>query len=177
MADRTESNNKLFSGRVFAVTRDEVELPAGGAAVRDVVRHGGSVAVVPMPTGSEVVLIRQYRFAVGSDLWEIPAGTLETGESPRECAARELEEGTGYRAESLESLAEFYTSPGFCDELMCVFLASGCTPTGSQSLDDDEGIVECRTFPIDEALEMVYKGEIRDGKTIVGLILAVRAMA
>jgi ADP-ribose pyrophosphatase len=130
-----------------------------------------------MRTDAGVVLIRQYRSAVGSDLWEIPAGTLDTGESPAECAARELEEETGYRAESLAPLAEFYTSPGFCDEIIYMYLAAGCTATGSQSLDDDEHIVESRTFPIDEALEMVSSGEIRDGKTIVGLNLAAQALA
>ncbi|MCD6287617.1 MAG: NUDIX hydrolase [Candidatus Hydrogenedentes bacterium] len=161
----------LFKGRVFAVTRDEVTLPSGRLTTREVVRHRGSVTIVGMPTPTEVLLIRQYRYAVGSDLWELPAGTIEVGEPPESCALRELEEETGYRADSVRCLTRFYTSPGFCDELMHVYLAEGCALSGNVSSDDDEDIAEVRIYSLDTAIKMVYDGSIRDAKTIVGLNL------
>ena len=109
---------KMFQGPVFSVTRDQVQLPSGHSTVRDVVRHGGSVAVVPIVEPDKVLLIKQYRFAVGEHIWEIPAGTIEDGESPEECARRELEEETGYKETSLAGAGSFYTTPGFCDETM-----------------------------------------------------------
>ncbi len=163
---------EVFRGRVFSVTRDTVTLPSGETTVRDVVRHGASVAVVPLIAPDSVLLIKQYRFAVGEHLWEIPAGTVEADESPDQCARRELEEETGYRAASIVQVAVFYTTPGFCDETMYLFLAHGCEPTGTRRPEEDEDIVEQQLFRMDKALAMAAQGEIRDGKTIVGLAAA-----
>jgi len=160
----------------MSVTRDQVELPSGDLTVRDVVRHGGSVAVVPLVGADKVLLIKQYRFPVGEHIWEIPAGMIETGESPEQCVRRELEEETGYKATSLVAASRFYTTPGFCDETMYLYVAIGCKPAGICSLDEDEDIVDRELFDIDQALDMVARGEIRDAKTMVGLMIAARSV-
>jgi ADP-ribose pyrophosphatase len=158
---------EMFRGRVFKVTRDKVLVPGKGEVIRDVVRHSGAVAIVPLISPMEVLLIKQYRFAVNSYLWEIPAGTLESGESREACAARELEEETGYRAGEIQLLLQFYSTPGFCDELMCLFMARNLA-IGRQKLDTDESLAVA-TFQLKCAQEMIVAGEIRDAKTIVGL--------
>jgi len=161
---------------VFSVTHDHVQLPSGKSTVRDVVRHGGSAAVVPIVEPDKVLLIKQWRFAVGEYLWEIPAGTIEDGESPEECARRELEEETGYKETALVAAGSFYTTPGFCDETMHLYLAFGCRLAGACSLDEDEDIVHRELFGIGQALDMADRGEIRDAKTLIGLTVAVRAV-
>jgi ADP-ribose pyrophosphatase len=158
---------KVFAGKVFTVTRDEVTIPGKGDVVREIVRHAGAAAIVPLMSDTEVLLVRQYRFAAEADLWEIPAGTLEPGESPEQCAARELEEETGHRAGEIQLVLRFYTTPGFCNELMHLFVARNLTP-GRQKLDTDESLVT-GTFQLDRARAMIASGEIRDAKTIVGL--------
>jgi len=158
---------EVFAGKVFTVTRDRVTIPGKGDVVREIVRHTGAVAIVPLMSDTEVLLVKQYRFAAGADLWEIPAGTLEPGESAEQCAARELEEETGYRAGDMQPVLRFYTTPGFCDELMHLFIARNLTP-GRQKLDSDESLVT-GTFQLDRARAMIVAGEIRDAKTIVGL--------
>jgi len=163
---------EIFHGRVFTVTRDEVQLPSGRRTVRDVVRHGGSVAIVPLVDPDKVLLLKQYRFAVDEELWEIPAGTIEPGESPEMCAVRELEEETGYKTGSMTLVARFYTTPGFCDETMHLFVASECRPVGTRSPDEDEDIIDHRLFRIQAALDMAARGELSDGKTLIGLMMA-----
>ena len=158
---------EVFRGRVFRVTRDKVAIPGKGEVVREIVRHSGAVIIAPLISATEILLIKQYRFAAEAELWEIPAGTLEPGESPDQCAARELEEETGYRAGELQPVLHFYSTPGFCDEFMHLFVARNLTP-GRQKLDADESLVTER-FQLDRAREMILTGEIRDAKTIVGL--------
>jgi len=158
---------EIFSGKVFKVTRDKVSIPGKGEFIREIVRHSGAVVIVPLISDTEVLLVKQYRFAADARLWELPAGTLEPGESPQECAVRELEEETGYRAGQIRPLLEFYSTPGFCDEFMHLFAARELTP-GRQELDEDESLVTER-FRLQRAKEMVAAGEIRDAKTIVGL--------
>jgi len=154
------------------VTRDRLKLPNGKPVIREVVRHGGSVGIVPLVEPDGVLLIKQYRFAVDDQMWEIPAGTIEGGETPERCAGRELAEETGYKAESLIEADWFYTTPGFCDEIMHLFVALGCEPVGDCAHDEDEGIVRRDVFTIGQALDMVVRGEIRDAKTIIGLHVA-----
>ena len=158
---------EVFRGRVFRVTRDKVAIPGKGKVVREIVRHSGAVVIAPLISATEILLIKQYRFPAEAELWEIPAGTLEPGESPDQCAARELEEETGYRAGEIQPVLHFYSTPGFCDELMHLFVARNLTP-GRQKLDADESLVTER-FQLDRAREMILTGEIRDAKTIVGL--------
>lgn len=136
--------------------------------------HPGSVVVVPALGPTHLLLIRQYRYAAGEALWELPAGALEPGEDPEPAAYRELEEETGYRAGSMELLAQFYPTPGFCTERMWLFLAGGLEPT-RQSLDADEAISVHR-MTLGRARAMVGSGEIRDGKTIIGVLLALERL-
>ncbi len=157
----------LLSGAVFSVERREYPRPQGQPVVREVVVHPGAVTILPLLDDRRMVLIRNRRLAVGKELLELPAGTLEPDESPRECAHRELEEETGYRAGELAPLCEFYTTPGICTERMWVFVARNLTAT-RQNLQGAEEISVC-VFDTDEVLRMLRSGEIEDGKTIAAL--------
>lgn len=159
-------------GPVFSVERREFTNPRDPSApsiVRDIVRHPGAVAVVPVLDDGRLVLIRNHRVAVDEWLVELCAGKLERGEAPASAAGRELIEETGYRADSVTPLGTIYTSPGFADELMHLFLARGLHVV-PQALEDGERIEVILRTP-EEALAMIESGEIRDGKTIAGLML------
>lgn len=138
--------------------------------VRDVVHHPGSAVILPLYADGTVAFVRQYRHPAVRYLLELPAGTLNRGERPEEGAARELEEELGLVSNSFTKLAEFFVSPGFCEEKMWLFLATELTET-QQRLEPDE-IVEVVRLPLSRALEMVTDGEIEDAKTIIGLMLA-----
>jgi len=144
----------------------------GREIVREMVRHPGAVVVVPIFADGRVGLIRNRRFTVGRSLWELPAGTLEAGEPPAECARRELQEETGYDAGSIEPLGRFYTTPGMTDELMHAFAATSLTHVGRR-LEEDEDI-EVEPTPASEALALVDSGELMDAKSMLGLLLARR---
>ncbi|MBP2653772.1 MAG: hydrolase [Firmicutes bacterium] len=160
----------VLEGRVLNVRVDRVLLPNGKEATREVVEHPGAVAVVPILDGSHVLMVRQYRYPVGKMLLEIPAGKLDIGEKPEDCARRELEEETGYVAGSLEKLTAIYTAPGFSNEIIHIYLAQNLCKT-VQKLDDDEFLtVEKYSWP--EIKEMLADGAIQDAKTIAGLLLA-----
>ncbi|BAJ51180.1 ADP-ribose pyrophosphatase [Candidatus Caldarchaeum subterraneum] len=137
--------------------------------VKEVVVHPGAVAVVPLLNESELVLVEQFRAAVGEVLVEVPAGTLEN-ESPEECAARELEEETGYSAGSLKKIGEFYLAPGYSTELMHVYLAKNLRKTEGRNMPDEK--ISVITCGLEEAFEMVRSGRIRDAKSIAALSLA-----
>jgi ADP-ribose pyrophosphatase len=149
-----------------------VRLPSGRTVEREVVRHPGAVLIVPVLDSGEIVLIRNYRIALRQTILECPAGTLEPPEPPETCAARELIEETGYRAATLQPLGWFHTTPGLTDETMHAFLARGLSPVG-QDLQDDECIT---LFPVpaDESFRMIDRGEIRDAKSMLALLLARR---
>lgn len=157
----------LLKTRKFDVTRREYDIPRTGTVQRDMVDHPGATLILPVLSETEIVVIRNYRFAVGQELIELPAGTLEDGEPPIECAARELEEETGYVAGDLEPLCEFYTSPGFTNERMYVFVARNLTKK-EQKLEATEQI-RVETMTLDEALAATTTGRILDGKTIAAL--------
>lgn len=163
MADR----ERTWTGERFYMDRVAVPKRSGGVKYKDMLVHPGAVAIVPVLDDGRLVLIRNRRFAVGRQLWEIPAGTLEKGEDPAPCAGRELIEETGYRAETITPLAEFFTAPGFCDERMHVFLASGLTEVG-QKLEDTEDI-EVHRLSVDEVRAMIRDGQIEDSKTIAAV--------
>jgi ADP-ribose pyrophosphatase len=158
---------EIYRGRVVKLDVETVTLPNGATVDLEIIRHQGAVAVVPLKNDGTVLLIRQYRHAAGGYIYEVPAGKLEPGEDPRHCAARELEEEIGYRASSLQPMLSFFTTPGFTDEVIYLFLATGLTP-GNQSLDHDE-VLEVVEMALDEAMARIEDGTIRDGKTIIGL--------
>lgn len=157
----------IYAGKVVTLNVDTVQLPNGVTIDLETIRHPGAAAVVPIKDDGTVVLIRQFRHAAGGFIYEIPAGKLSPGEDPLHCAARELEEEVGYRASSFELLSSIFTAPGFADEVIHVYKATGLTK-GRQQLDRDE-VLEVVEMPLDQAINRIRDGTIRDGKTIVGL--------
>lgn len=158
----------LHRGRRFELRRRTVPTRGGGTTTREVVVHPGAVVLLPILDDGRVVLIRNQRFSVGETLWELPAGTRERGEAAERCAARELEEETGYRAGRLEPLLEFYASPGITDEKMRVFVATELTPA-AQRLDPTEVIEVFPTAP-EELRAMIQDGRVEDAKTIAAVL-------
>lgn len=169
--ERELGSRLVYAGRVINLRVDTVEV-SGRIVGREVVEHRGAVAILPLTQSGDVVLIRQYRHAVGESLIEIPAGTLEPGETPEECARRELREETGMTAERLDPICSFYLAPGYSSELLHLFVAQ-VGPAVGQRLDKDESI-EVLVKPLGEAIHMAERGEIRDAKTLIGLLLAER---
>lgn len=161
----------VFRGRVLELHVDRVRRAPGHETTREVVRHPGAVAVVPVTSAGEVVLVRQFRYAVGAALLELPAGTLAPGERPLACARRELAEETGHTARRWRRLARFFSAPGFCDEVLHCYLALDARTLRAPQPEDDEAI-EVVTLPLAAALALVARGVIRDSKSIIGLLLA-----
>lgn len=166
---------RVYSGRVLNLDVDRVRFPDGSEGELEMVRHSGASAVVPFvsdPAGDDpqMLLIRQYRYAAESYLFEIPAGRLDPGESPLECAVRELLEETGCTAARVEPLTSFYTTPGFTDERIHLFMASGLS-MGESRHERDE-FIEVVTHPLSEVLAMIERGAIVDGKTLVAILFA-----
>lgn len=159
----------IFQGRKIELALDIVAMPGGQTQVREIVLHRGAAVMLPFLDDQRLVLVWNYRYPIGQRLLELPAGTLDPNESPEVCAARELEEEIGYRAGQLTKLAEFYPSPGVLSECMHLYLAEDLQPT-QQRLEAGEDI-QLEILPFDEALARVLRGEIRDGKTMVGLLL------
>lgn len=157
----------IYTGQVVTLNVDTVTLPNGLTVDLEVVRHPGAAAVVPLKDDGTVVLIRQFRHAAGGFIYEIPAGKLHPGEDPTVCARRELEEEIGYRAGTLALLSSIFTAPGFTDEVIHIYKATGLS-AGRQQLDRDE-VLEVVEMSLPEAIRMIKNGEIRDAKSIVGL--------
>ncbi|MEX2175542.1 MAG: NUDIX hydrolase [Pirellulaceae bacterium] len=158
----------LLETKKFTVVRETVTSPSGSEKTRDIVRHPGACIVVPLLGDGRVCLIRNFRISIRETLIELPAGTLEPPELPAATAERELIEETGYRAAKIEFLHAFYASPGFLDEKMYLYVATGLTE-GLAAREEGEEI-ENLLVPWDEAMQMVFRGEIQDAKTIVGLL-------
>lgn len=166
-----ESQN-IFTGAVFSVERDRLREENGLEIVREVVRHAGGAGCLPLFDDGRVALVKQYRHPARRELLEIPAGKIEAGETPVECAAREVEQEIGFRVGRIEPLADFYSTPGFCEERLYVYLATALEQA-EQNLDHDE-FVEIIYLPLTEAVAMAERGEIEDSKTIIALLLAAR---
>ncbi len=166
------ASRTIYTGRIISVQVDRVKLPHGREVDMELVRHPGSVVMLPMPSPNEVVLVRQYRYAVGRYLWELPAGSLEPGEDPLEGARRECHEEIGLVPARLEQIGTFYPTPGFCTEKMTIFRCLDLAkPTHEAPQDEDESL-EPRTFTLDAVRAMIRAGEIEDMKTVVGITLA-----
>ena len=157
----------IYKGTVVTLNIDTVRLPNGHIIDLEVIRHPGASAMVPLKEDGTVILIRQFRHAANGFIYEIPAGKLHAQEDPLDCAARELEEEIGYKAARFELLSSIFTAPGFADEVIHIYLATGLT-IGTQNLDQDE-VLEVVEMPLHEAILRIEDGTIRDGKTIVGL--------
>ncbi len=160
----------IFKGKILGLYFDKVRLPNGNMASREKVTHPGAVGIVPINQDREVYLVRQYRYPPDKTLIEIPAGKLDINEDPLDCAQRELKEEIGAEEANLVNLANFYTTPGFCDELLRMYLATDFK-VRSNNPDDDE-FLQVLKFKLDDAISMIKNGEIKDAKTIIGLMLA-----
>jgi ADP-ribose pyrophosphatase len=166
---RRLETRRVYAGKVLARDVDEVEEPGGVRAVREVVRHRGSVAALAVHADGRVVLVRQYRYPVDQEVWELPAGRLDPGETASEGARRELEEEVGLRAGQLEPVSVFYTTPGFCDEVLHVFRATQLEAVPPRPEADER--IEVLTCTLEEARAMIRRGEVREGKTLIALLL------
>jgi len=168
MKEKKLSSKTVYSGRIFDVLVDEVELPSGRKTSREVVRHNGAVGLVPLLDDGRIVLEEQYRYPAEEILIEIPAGRLEEGEDPDDTARRELLEETGYLADTMERVLTFFTTPGYTSEKLYLYIARGLRKTESKP-DFDENI-RLMEISVQEALGLIEKGKIKDGKTIVALL-------
>ena len=160
----------IFAGRIFETRVDTVLMPDGSQLTREVVDHPGAVAIVPINYNSEVILVRQYRYPAGQRLLEIPAGTLEPDESPDVTAQRELQEEIGFASRNLRALGGFFASPGFCTEFIYLYLARDLVP--SKLAGDDDEDINVETIPLSRVDQLIRHGEIQDGKSIAGLLMA-----
>ncbi len=167
------SSRPIYSGKVISVDLDQVQFPDGSTGELEMIRHSGASAIVPIldmgKDDPEILLIRQYRYAADSYMYEIPAGRLEPAEAPEQCARRELREETGYSAAHIRPLTTIYTTPGFTDERIHIFVGENLTP-GEADREPDE-FLELHPILLSRALAMVHAGEIVDGKTVIGLLL------
>jgi len=166
-------SRRVYTGRVVRLDVDTVRFPDGSTGQLELIRHPGAAAIVPCasePPGADptILLIRQFRYATGGQLWEIPAGTLDAGEDPEACARRELMEETGVTAARLQRLTSIWTTPGFTNEVIHLYLATGLT-TGEPSRERD-GFIEVVPQPLSRVLALIRDGEIRDAKTVVAIL-------
>ncbi len=157
----------LFRGKIISLEKQEVLLPSGRVAEREIVHHPGAVAIIALNENGEVLLEEQYRAALDDTIWEIPAGKLEPGESSLKCAQRELMEETGYEANQWKHLHSFYTSPGFCDEAVHLFLAEGLVKKAAKPEFDEE--ITTQFFPRERLAILLKPGRTCDGKTLLAL--------
>ena len=165
---------KVFEGRIFSVSVESITLPRGERLEAEIVRHPGSVVLIPVTDMGEIVLVRQYRHAIGRWAWELPAGSLKNGEEPERAAARECHEEIGLIPSRMERLGAFFPTPGYCDEEMNYYRATGLRPPRDDDpaaqQDEDEDI-EAKAFSVDAIRAMIASGEIIDLKTVAGLTL------
>ncbi|RBY90078.1 ADP-ribose pyrophosphatase [Blastococcus sp. TBT05-19] len=178
---RLLESETIHEGRVITLLRDTVAMPAGGDSERDVVRHPGAVAVVALDDDGQVVLLRQYRHPVGQYLWELPAGLRDAdGEPPLETAKRELAEEAELAAERWSLLTTHFSSPGFCDEMVLIYLAEGLSPVGRPDgfeVEHEELDMTVERVPLADAVQRVFDGGIRNAAAVVGLLAAAQARA
>ena len=169
--------NIVYRGRVFTTIVDDVEYPSGNHTVREVAEHGGGAVVLGVFPDLRIILVHQHRYPLNEFILELPAGKLEKGEEPLHCAQRELEEETGYHAAQWKKLTSIYTTPGFCSEILHIFLATGLTPApDGRKLEEGEQTMSLRFVTLEESLGMIDRGEIRDGKSICGIVTGDRLL-
>jgi ADP-ribose pyrophosphatase len=169
MKFRVEAEREIYQARIIRLVAKDLVLPTGRRTTFTIVEHPGAVAIVPVHANGDVVLLKQFRPSIGEEIFEIPAGTIEKGEAPLATAKREIIEETGFRAKSWTKIAEFYTAPGFCTELMHVYVARGLSPAKADG-DEDEILRPVRV-PLQKALGLIRNQKIRDAKSIAGLMI------
>jgi len=169
------NSTTIYEGPVFGLRRDEVIEPSGVRATREVITHPGSVVVLPVLRDKRILLIQQYRHATRQYLWELVAGRIDAGESPKAAAARELIEETGYRAKRFRVFLEMFPTPGFLEEKMFLLLADGLT-AGEAEPEEDEKIIS-RAYKPKELEEMIRRGKLRDAKSIAGILFYLRFLS
>jgi ADP-ribose pyrophosphatase len=170
LTEKLLDSELIYDGRIVHLYTDTVQLPNGQTARREVVRHGGAVAIVPIDGEGNVILVRQYRHAAGRILLEIPAGTLNKGEDPDLCAAREMQEETGYKPGKLQKIGGIFVAPGYTSEYIHLYLATDLSAS-RLTMDDDE-FIEAEALPIEEVVRRIRTGEIVDAKTISAVLLS-----
>jgi 8-oxo-dGTP pyrophosphatase MutT (NUDIX family) len=169
----TTSSETLHRGNIFALRRDQVRMPGGNIATREVVEHYGAVAIAAMDDDDNIRMVYQYRHTFGRRLWELPAGLLDiAGEPPHLSAARELKEEVGLQADTWQVLVDLNTAPGFSDESVRVYLATGLTEVGRPEAHDEEADMTVRSVPIDEAARLVLRGEVLNSIAVAGILAA-----
>lgn len=168
--ETTVSSDLIYTGKTIQLRVDTVEVPNKGYQKREIIEHKGAVAIVAITDDNKIVLVKQYRKAIERELYELPAGKIEIGETPLDCAIRELKEETGYSAKNIKLIHKFFTSAGFSNQKIYIFLATGLNK-GEPEFDEDE-IIEKYEIDINEARNMVINNEIEDAKTAIGILLA-----
>lgn len=161
------NRKEVYKGKIFTVAEDTIEFPNGRTTKWDVLLHDGAAAVVPIDEDGKIILVEQYRCVADGMILEIPAGKLDKGEDPAICAARELEEETGYKAKEIIAIGSIYSAVGFSDEEVKLYVATGLEP-GTMNLDEDE-YVNVRKYPLQEVIDMILNGQIKDSKTIAAI--------
>jgi len=171
---RTE---KIYSGRIVTLVVDHGKYSSGNPAVREIIQHPGGAVVLAVFENNDILLVRQFRYPIGAEVVELPAGKLDGKEDPQHCAERELREETGYLAKRWTKLTTLMTTPGFCNERLHIFMAQdlSLSPQG-QALEEGEQTMKLLRVPLDEAIAMAERGEIADGKTIAGIFLGERLL-
>ncbi|MGD1241664.1 NUDIX domain-containing protein [Mycobacterium seoulense] len=169
----TASSETLYTGKIFALRSDQVRMPGGATAIREVVEHYGAVAIVALNEDNNIAMVYQYRHAFGRRLWELPAGLLDVArEPPQETAVRELQEEVGLRAGTWQVLVDLNSAPGFSDESVRVYLATELTEVARPEAHHEEADMTMRWFPVAEAVRMVFSGEIVNSIAIAGILAA-----
>lgn len=165
----------IYTGKIFDLIVDRIQYPSGNTGIREIAHHPGGAVIVPLLDDGRVILVRQLRYPLGKHIVELPAGKLTPGEDPQGAAARELEEETGWIAGTMEHLATIYTTPGFCDEELHLYLAEHMHPSPhGPRREEGESTMTLQTILLRDALALVECGEVRDAKTIIGLMLAAK---
>ena len=165
---------RIYDGRIFTVQVETITQPKGGELRAEIIRHPGSVVIVPVTEAGAIVLVRQYRHAIGRSVWELPAGSLKQGEDPHAAAQRECHEELGQIPGRLEALGSFYPTPGYCDEEMHIYRASALrhpTSDDARAHQDADEDIESKAFTVSEIRQLIASGDIVDLKTVAGLAL------
>lgn len=170
--EKTIRSERMYEGKIINLKVDEVKLPNGKTSKRELIEHPGAVAILAFTPDNKIIMVEQYRKALERSIIEVPAGKLEKGESPETTAMRELEEETGYSADSLELIQSFSTSPGFADEVVHLFFAEGLKKSESGAVTDDDEFVELLEVTVEEAEEMMRDNRIYDAKTAFAVLWA-----